>query len=105
MSNYIFENAAPQASQRFASLETLYDPWTIRHLETTSIGPGWQCWEVGAGGGSIATALGERCGTTGHVLDTDIDPRFFVESAALGPPPIEIQRHDLRRQPTPPQSF
>jgi hypothetical protein len=41
MSHYIFDNAAPQASQRFASLETLYDPWTIRHLEITGIGPGW----------------------------------------------------------------
>jgi hypothetical protein len=40
MSNYIFDNAAQQASQRFASLETLYDPWTIRHLEATGVGPG-----------------------------------------------------------------
>jgi hypothetical protein len=45
MSTYLFDHAAQQASQRFASLETLYDPWTIRHLETTGIGPGWQCWE------------------------------------------------------------
>ena len=58
MSNYIFDNAAPQASQRFASLQTLYDSWTIRHLEATGIGPGWQCWEIGAGGGSIARWLG-----------------------------------------------
>ena len=48
MSSYIFENAAPQASQRFTSLEMLYNPWTIRHLEVTVIGPGWQFWEVGA---------------------------------------------------------
>ena len=80
MSNYIFDNAAQQASQRFASLETLYDPWTIRHLEATGIGPGWQCWEVGGGGGSIARWPGERCGPTGHVLLTDIDPRFLVEA-------------------------
>ena len=62
MNKYIFDNAAPQASQRFASLETLYDPWTIRHLEATGIGAGWQCWEVGAGGGSIAAWLAECCG-------------------------------------------
>src|SRR5260370_36471162 len=105
MSNYIFDNAAQQASQRFASLETLLDPWTIRHLETTGIGPGWQCWEVGAGGGSIARWLGERCGPTGHVLVTDIDPRFLVESAALAHPQIEIQRHDIGSDPRPSQSF
>ena len=105
MSHYIFDNAAPQASQRFASLETLYDPWTIRHLETTGIGPGWQCWEIGAGGGSIARWLAERCGPTGHVLVTDIDPRFLVEAAALTHPQIEIQRQDIGSDPLPAQSF
>ncbi len=54
-------------SQRFTSLEKLYNPWTIRHLEVTGIGPGWQCWEVGGGGGSIAAWLAERCDPTGHV--------------------------------------
>ncbi len=29
MSNYIFDNAAQQASQRFASLETLLDPFAL----------------------------------------------------------------------------
>jgi ubiquinone/menaquinone biosynthesis C-methylase UbiE len=105
MSNYIFDNAAPQAGQRFASLETLYDPWTIRHLEATGIGPGWQCWEVGAGGGSIAAWLAERCGPGGDVLVTDIDPRFLVEGAALGRPNLEIQRHDVVADPLPAQTF
>ena len=105
MSHYIFDNAAPQASQRFASLEMLYDPWTIRHLETTGIGPGWQCWEIGAGGGSIARWLADRCGPSGHVLVTDIDPRFLVEAAALIHPQIEIQRQDIGNDPLPVQSF
>jgi ubiquinone/menaquinone biosynthesis C-methylase UbiE len=105
VSNYIFDNAGQQAGQRFSSLETLYDPWTIRHLEATGIGPGWQCWEVGAGGGSIAAWLGERCGTAGHVLVTDIDPRFLVELATLDQPTIEIQRHDIVADPIPSQTF
>jgi len=105
MNKYIFDNAAPQASQRFASLETLYDPWTIRHLEATGIGAGWQCWEVGAGGGSIAAWLAECCGPTGHVLVTDIDPHFLVENAALAHPQIEVQRHDIGSDPLPTQSF
>jgi ubiquinone/menaquinone biosynthesis C-methylase UbiE len=105
MSNYLFDNAAQQASQRFASLETLYDPWTICHLETTGIGPGWRCWEVGGGGGSIARWLGERCGPTGHVLVTDINPRFLVELATLDHAPLEIQRHDIGSDPLPAQSF
>jgi ubiquinone/menaquinone biosynthesis C-methylase UbiE len=105
MSTYVFDNAAPQAGQRFASLETIYDPWTIRHLEAIGIGPGWQCWEVGAGGGSIARWLAERCGPTGHVLVTDIDPRYLVERAAPDRAPLEIRRHDIGHDPLPAQSF
>jgi SAM-dependent methyltransferase len=105
MSTYIFDNAGEPTGQRFRSLETLHDPWTIRHLQTTGIGAGWQCWEVGAGGGSIARRLAERCGPTGHVLVTDIDPRFLVENAALAHPQIEIQRHDIGSDPLPALSF
>ncbi len=105
MSTYIFDNAGEPTGQRFNSLETLYDSWTIRHLQTTGIGAGWQCWEVGGGGGSIAAWLAERCGPTGHVLVTDLDPRFLVESAALAQPQIAIQRHDIGSDPAPTQHF
>jgi ubiquinone/menaquinone biosynthesis C-methylase UbiE len=105
MSNYIFENVGQQASLRFTSLETLYDLWTIRHLEVTGIATGWRCWEVGGGGGSIAVWLGERCGPTGHVLVTDIDPRFLAVLATLDHSPIEIQRHDIGTDPLPAQTF
>jgi len=105
MSNYIFENAGQPTGQRFTSLETLYDPWTIRHLDTTGIGSGWQCWEVGGGGGSTAAWLAERCGKAGHVLVTDIDPRFLTALATLNQPTIEIQRHDIGTDPLPTQPF
>jgi ubiquinone/menaquinone biosynthesis C-methylase UbiE len=105
MSTYLFENAGQPTGQRFTSLETLYDPWTIRHLEATGIGPGWQCWEVGGGGGSIAAWLAGRCGKAGHVLVTDIDPRFLTVLATLNQPTIEIQRHDIGTDPLPAQIF
>ena len=105
MSSYIFDNAGEPTSQRFTSLETLYDPWTIRHLEATGIGPGWQCWEVGGGGGSIAAWLAERCGKVGHVLVTDIDPRFLSVLATLDYSSLEIQRHDISADPLPAQTF
>ncbi len=105
MSTYLFDNAGQQAGQRFSSLETLYDPWTTRHLEATGIGAGWQCWEVGAGGGSIAAWLAERSGPSGHVLVTDLDPRFLLESAELAHPQIAVQHHDIGSDPLPVQRF
>lgn len=105
MSNYIFDNAGQQAGQRFSSLETLYDSWTISHLEATGIGAGWQCWEVGGGGGSVAAWLAERSGPGGHVLVTDLDPRYLLEGAALAQPQIEIRHHDIGRDPLPAQHF
>ncbi len=105
MSTYIFDNAGEPTGQRFSSLETLYDPWTIRHLEATGIGAGWQCWEVGGGGGSIAAWLAERSGKSGQVLVTDLDPRYLLKSAALAHPPIAIQRHDIGTDPPPTQRF
>ena len=105
MSHYIFDNAARQANQRFASLETLYDPWTISHLEATGICSGWQCWEVGGGGGSIAAWLAQRSGQSGHVLVTDIDERFLVGNVLIDNPQIEIQCHDIANDPLPEQLF
>jgi SAM-dependent methyltransferase len=101
MARYIFDNAAQQAGQRFASLEAMYDPWTIRHLEATGLEPGWRCLEVGAGGGSIAAWLAERVGPAGHVLVTDIDPRYLAALAAEERPNVEVQRHDIGEDPLP----
>ena len=62
MASYLFDNTWDRARQRLASIEAQYDPITIRSLERCDIAGGWQCLEVGAGGGSIATWLCERVG-------------------------------------------
>lgn len=105
MSQYIFDNAAPQAVRRFASLEALYDPATTGYLERLGVGAGWRCLEVGGGGGSIASWLAQRVGATGHVLVTDIDPRHLSAVAALGYPQLTIQQHDIGADPLPEQAF
>lgn len=58
-------------------LEATFDPSTIGYLTGVGVTAGWACWEIGAGGGSIARWLAERVGPTGSVLATDIDPRFI----------------------------
>lgn len=106
MSKYIFDNAAEEpTTQRFASLETLYDPRTFGFLTATGVGAGWRCWEIGAGSGSVAAWLADRVGESGHVLVTDIDPRFLSTLAKSGQPHVEIQRHDVGADPLPAGTF
>ena len=99
MTSYIFDNAAERdTEQRFSSLESLYDPLTTRHLVATGIGPGWRCWEIGGGSGSIGLWLSDRIGPEGHVLMTDIDPRFLAEK---GHGNLDVRRHDVGVDPLP----
>jgi SAM-dependent methyltransferase len=103
MTNYIFDNAAErEAEQRFSSLHALHDVHTIRHLLATGVGPGWQCLEIGGGGGSMGQWLADRVGAEGHVLVTDIDPRFLAEG---GRPNLEVRRHDIGVDPLPEAVF
>jgi 2-polyprenyl-3-methyl-5-hydroxy-6-metoxy-1,4-benzoquinol methylase len=90
---YLFDNAAmAETAMRFSGLETTFDPPTVRFLTGVGVTTGWACWEIGAGGGSIARWLADRVGPTGSVLATDIDPRFIPASQQNH---LEVARHDL----------
>jgi 2-polyprenyl-3-methyl-5-hydroxy-6-metoxy-1,4-benzoquinol methylase len=54
---YPIDNAWQEERQRLATLEGTFDSGTVRHLEALGVMEGWRCWDVGAGGGSIATWL------------------------------------------------
>src|SRR5437899_8672325 len=97
-SAYVLDNAAKEASARFDALAAMYDPVTIRHLQNRGVSPGWHCLEVGGGGGSIAAWLAARVGSAGHVVVTDIDPRFLE---SLQVPNLEVRRHDIVNDPLP----
>jgi SAM-dependent methyltransferase len=99
---YLLDNAGAEAPARLTALAALFDPGTIRHLESRGVGPGWHCLEVGGGGGSVAAWLAARVGPTGHVLVTDIDPRFLQ---ALDLPDVEVRRHDIATDPLPESAF
>ena len=52
---YVFDNAVTAETEvRFSGLEATFDPSTIRYLTDVGVTEGWVCWEIGAGGGSIA---------------------------------------------------
>lgn len=94
--NYLLANNSPEAPRRFAALAELFDSGTVRHLDKCGVSPAWACLEVGAGGGSIARWLADRVGPTGHVLVTDIDPRFLEPLKHSG---IEVRRHNIVTDP------
>jgi hypothetical protein len=59
---YLLDNAAAHTGQRFSGLEATFDGATCRYLAATGVGAGWSCWEVGAGGGSVALWLAQASG-------------------------------------------
>ena len=102
MNRYLLDNRRPEAGERFAALAGLFDRWTFRHLDDLGLGEGWRCWEIGAGGVSVPRGLAERVGASGRVLATDIDVSW-IEPEAGGV--LEERRHDVIRDPPPPEAF
>ncbi|MBB5939644.1 class I SAM-dependent methyltransferase [Streptomyces zagrosensis] len=89
---YAFDNQAAQAPSRLGALEAAYDPITIARIGEIDLPPGARCWEVGAGGGSIAHHLATLVRPTGgRVLATDLE--LALTSPAEG---LELRQHDLR---------
>jgi ubiquinone/menaquinone biosynthesis C-methylase UbiE len=101
-STYLLDNAAPQTPQRFDALSALFDRESIQHLEDRGVGPGWNCLEVGGGGGSIAAWLAARVGPIGHVLVTDLNPRFIDGSKFSN---LEVRRHNIVTDALPDATF
>ena len=79
--------------KRLARLQRLFDPHTFEFLERTGIGPGWQCLDLGAGGGSVSRWLAQRAGGSGKVVALDLDPRFLADLASDN---IEVRQCDIR---------
>lgn len=99
---YLLDNRQAEAGERFDALAELFDASTFRHLDQLGVGPGWRCWEVGAGGPSVPRWLGDRVGPAGRVLATDIDVSWIREAAG---PVVEVRRHDVAADDPPQEEF
>lgn len=99
---YIADNAWKTARERLTLLEMAADPWTIRTLGLIGVQAGWHCLEVAGGGGSIAAWLCDQVGPGGHVMATDLDPRFLE---AITAPNLEVHRHNILTDPLPDAAF
>jgi len=99
---YLLDNRESAAGERLAALASLFDPWTFRHLEQLGVADGWRCWEVGAGGPSVAAWMSARVGPEGSVLATDLDLSWL---GGPGDRPFRALVHDVGADPPPPGPF
>jgi 2-polyprenyl-3-methyl-5-hydroxy-6-metoxy-1,4-benzoquinol methylase len=99
---YPLTNEWTGARERLSLLESVRDPWTIRNFEKIGVKEGWHCLELAGGGGSIAQWLCRQVGSNGHVVATDLEPRFLETIDATN---LEVWRHDLLRDPLPEAAF
>jgi ubiquinone/menaquinone biosynthesis C-methylase UbiE len=74
---YALDQAWHAERERLDSLTSLYDPGTLALCDRLGVASGWHCLDVGAGTGSLASALAERVGPTGSVTALDVDTRFL----------------------------
>jgi len=102
MTAYAFPNAWELARRRVELLEAAHDPTSLRRAEALGIGPGWDCLEVGAGGGSFARWLAERVGPSGSVIAVDVDTRLIEE---LDAPGLEIHEMNVEEDELPTAEF
>jgi len=54
--SYAFEHSWQHERERLAAIEGELDSCSIACLTAIGVGPGWRCFEVGAGAGSIGRA-------------------------------------------------
>lgn len=88
---YLLANRQRGAAARLEALGELFDDTTSRHLTRLGVGPGWRCWEVGAGGRGVPEWLAERVGSDGLVLATDLDTSWL----GAGDATLRVLRHDV----------
>lgn len=99
---YLLDHRPTDTGHPFDATAALFDAHTFRHFERLGVGPGWRCWEVGAGGTSVLAWLGKRVGPTGRVVGTDLDTG---RAGAAARPPVEVLRHDVSAQEPPGEGF
>jgi SAM-dependent methyltransferase len=102
VSDYIYDPSLEDERSRLRALEFVLDPGTVSVLETVGVTKGWRCLEVGGGGGSVTRWLCDQVGSEGHVVATDLSPRFLEEIDA---PNLEVRKHNIVTDPLEENAF
>ncbi|WP_190344223.1 class I SAM-dependent methyltransferase [Streptomyces venezuelae] len=93
--------ANPAEAARLRALADALDPETVRRLEEAGPAPDARVLEVGAGTGTVAAWLADRC-PRGHITATDLD---LSHLPAELPEHVHTLRHDIVEDPFPEGSF
>lgn len=98
-------NPSNDPNLRRRTREILCDEATMDILKSTGISQGWQCWEAGAGLGSIANWLQQKVGPLGGVWATDVRSECLIKMKNLFRSGFTIEKHDLQLDPFPIDAF
>jgi SAM-dependent methyltransferase len=87
---------------RLSLLQENYDPVSVRQLDAIGVAEGWDCLDVGAGGGSVTRMLAQRVGGSGSVLAVDLDTSLLE---GLASERLVVRRQDILSEPLPADAF
>lgn len=90
-----------EVDEHLSLIEEEQDPYTTARIQAFGIAPDWHCLEIGAGRGSMAYWLADRC-PAGRVVATDLDVSLL---SAAGRQNLSVVEHDIRRDDFPARSF
>ncbi len=97
---YVMQDKLPE---RLRALQEAVDPATFQRIKSVGLARGWCCWEVGAGGGSVALWLSQKVGDQGKVLATDICLDLLERLPRS--PNLTLMKHDVDKDAMPAGSF
>ena len=97
---YVMQDRMPE---RLRALQEAVDPATFRRIKALGLTLGWNCWDVGAGGGSVAFWLSKEVGDEGKVFATDINVDLMEALPKL--PNLRLLKHDVDKDETPAGPF
>jgi SAM-dependent methyltransferase len=87
----IFNHGTAEEEERLTLIEEEQDPLTCACIEALGPQLNWQCLEVGAGRGSMAAWLAERC-PEGRVVALDLDISLLDTHGHVN---IEVRKQDV----------
>ncbi len=89
--HYLLDTASDLGHEQMELLSVMLDATTTGSFDEVGVGPGWNCLDIGAGGGSLAGWLARRVAPTGSVLAVDMATDHLEEA-----PGLRVLRHDVR---------